>query len=63
MLGCLLCSARMGASMLDGSSACLQVRWHSFQFLLEELSEELEEMHAIMGDMLSKLPSPFYLSD
>ena len=35
-------------------SACLeqqvlQVRWHSFQFLCEELAEEMEELHAILG--------------
>lgn len=41
----------------------MQVRWHSFQFLLEELAEELEEMHAIEGDLLAKLPQPFVLSE
>lgn len=27
-----------------------QVRWHSFQFLCEELAEEMEELHAILGE-------------
>ena len=40
-----------------------QVRWHSFQFLLEELAEEVEEMLAIEGDMLQKLPRPFHLAE
>ncbi len=34
-----------------------QVRWYSFQFLMEELAEELEEMHTILGTLLSKLPT------
>ena len=28
---------------------------------MEELAEELEEMHAILGDLLSHLPRPFTL--
>ena len=42
-------------------SASLQVRWYSFQFLMEELAEELEEMHAVLGDLLTNLPRPFVL--
>ncbi|KAK9843259.1 hypothetical protein WJX74_009376 [Apatococcus lobatus] len=34
-----------------------KVRWYSFQFLMEELAEELEEMHAILSTLLSKLPT------
>ncbi len=34
-----------------------QVRWYSFQFLMEELAEELEEMHEILSTLLSKLPT------
>ena len=52
-------------SMVQGSSTggCLvQVRWYSFQFLVEELADELTEMHAILGDLLGKLPQPFVLS-
>ena len=42
---------------------CKQVRWYSFQFLVEELADELTEMHAILGDLLAKLPQPFVLSE
>ena len=38
-------------------AALRQVRWYSFQFLMEELAEELEEMHAILSTLLSKLPT------
>ncbi|KAK9809523.1 hypothetical protein WJX73_008638 [Symbiochloris irregularis] len=38
-----------------------KVRWYSFQFLMEELAEELEEMHAVLGDLLTNLPRPFIL--
>lgn len=32
------------------------VRWYSFQFLLEELSEEMKELHENLSDLLPKLP-------
>eukprot|EP00803_Ostreobium_quekettii_P001150 evm.model.scf_354.3 EVM.evm.TU.scf_354.3 scf_354:8182-14300(-) len=32
------------------------VRWYSFQFLLEELSEEMRELHTNLNDLLPKLP-------
>ena len=35
-----------------------QVRWYSFQFLMEELTEELEEMHIVLGDLIAQLPRP-----
>lgn len=28
---------------------------------MEELAEELEEMHAVLGDVLQHLPRPFIL--
>ena len=34
------------------------MRWYSFQFLMEELTEELEEMHEIIDALLVKLPRP-----
>ncbi|KAK9806935.1 hypothetical protein WJX72_007993 [[Myrmecia] bisecta] len=33
------------------------VRWCSFQFLVEEMAEELQEMHQIMSVLLKKLPT------
>lgn len=35
-----------------------KVRWYSFQFLMEELTEEIEEMHAVLNKLLAKLPRP-----
>lgn len=32
------------------------IRWYSFQFLLEELSEEMEELHKNLDDLLGKIP-------
>lgn len=32
------------------------VRWYSFQFLLEELCEEMKELHENLCDLLPKLP-------
>ncbi len=34
----------------------LQVRWYSFQFLMEELAEEFQEMHVALTALLIKLP-------
>lgn len=36
--------------------SCLQVRWYSFQFLMEELAEEFQEMHVALTAVLIKLP-------
>ncbi|KAL3144934.1 hypothetical protein ABBQ32_003441 [Trebouxia sp. C0010 RCD-2024] len=33
-----------------------KVRWYSFQFLMEELAEELQEMHVALTALLIKLP-------
>ena len=33
-----------------------QVRWYSFQFLMEELAEEFQEMHVALTALLIKLP-------
>lgn len=33
-----------------------QVRWHTFQFLMDELVEELEELYLIVGRVLDALP-------
>lgn len=35
---------------------CVQVRWYSFQFLMEELAEEFQEMHVALTALLIKLP-------
>ena len=39
-----------------------QVRWYSFQFLMEQVAEEIEELHAALTDVLQKFPHPFRLS-
>ena len=41
------------------NSACAaQVRWFSFQFVMQQLAEELEDMHTAMQLVLTALPKP-----
>ena len=35
-----------------------QVRWFSFQFVMQQLAEELEDMHTAMQLVLTALPKP-----
>ena len=37
----------------------MQVHWYSFQFLVNELAEELEEMYLAMAQVMTKLPIRF----
>lgn len=50
------------SSVLCALQGCcaVQVRWYSFQFLMEEIAEELEEVHAAMSALLPKLPRNQY---
>ena len=36
----------------------LQVRWYSFQFVMDELVEELEEAYLSVSIVLDQLPHP-----
>ena len=36
----------------------LQVRWFSFQFVMQQLAEELEDMHTATQLVLAALPKP-----
>ena len=43
----------------EDACACLpQVRWFSFQFLMQQLSEELAAAHAATQLVLGALPKP-----
>ena len=35
----------------------LQIRWSSFQFMMQELSDELEALHRSMATVLKMLPN------
>ena len=41
----------------------LQVRWYSFQFVMDELVEELEEAYLSVSIVLDQLPYPLDLLD
>ena len=44
---------------LDMTWGCVcQVRWYSFQFLCQQLSDELLDMHERMAAVLAALPKP-----
>mmetsp|Transcript_8270 Transcript_8270/g.24700 ORF Transcript_8270/g.24700 Transcript_8270/m.24700 type:complete len:646 (-) Transcript_8270:2468-4405(-) len=34
------------------------VRWASFQFLVAEIAEELQELHKVLSDLLERMPNP-----
>ena len=36
----------------------MQVRWFSFQFVMQQLAEELEDMHTATQLVLAALPKP-----
>lgn len=43
----------------DLNEGCaLQVRWFSFQFVMQQLAEELEDMHTATQLVLAALPKP-----
>ena len=45
--------------IIANSLRCVrQVRWYSFQFLCQQLSDELLDMHERMAAVLSALPKP-----
>ncbi len=37
---------------------CAQVRWFSFQFLMQQLAEEVKDMHTATQLVLAALPKP-----
>ena len=37
---------------------CVQVRWFSFQFLMQQLAEEVKDMHTATQLVLAALPKP-----
>lgn len=47
-----------GGAILNFSFRALQVRWFSFQFVMQQLAEELEDMHTATQLVLAALPKP-----
>jgi len=39
------------------SLLCVQVRWYSFQFNMQQLAEELKEAFAALNNVLTCLPA------
>lgn len=54
--GCLLVIHDSKSTLPPYAPGCMQVRWYSFQFLMEELAEEFQEMHVALTALLIKLP-------
>jgi hypothetical protein len=54
---CKTCAnAASAAAAAAAVPICMQTRWYSFQFLLDELVEEMDNLYCLVQKVLSSLP-------